>query len=61
MTVVPTKMHSRYNVILHDDTVRFLAKYVQAVVMPLVCKGFCAVGMNHNICKLHKLRDVLGE
>ena len=33
-TVVPTKMHSRHNVIIHDDTVRFLAKDVQVVVMP---------------------------
>ena len=33
-TVVPTKMHSRHNVIPHDDTIRFLAKDVQVVVMP---------------------------
>ena len=33
-TAVPTKMHSRHNVILNDDTVRFLAKDVQVVVMP---------------------------
>jgi len=32
VTVVPT-MHSRHNVILHDDTERFLAKDVQVVVM----------------------------
>jgi len=33
VTVVPT-MHARHNVILHDDTERFLAKDVQVVVMP---------------------------